>query len=78
VANPAAEDDFVGTLNEQSLVVKQGFVEPSLQAATAAQAYQFERIGYFVADSKDSSAQQLVFNQTVGLRDTWTGSSDAE
>lgn len=78
VANPAAEDDFVGILNEQSLVVKQGFVEPSLQQATSAQGYQFERIGYFVADSKDSAAEHLVFNQTVGLRDTWTGSSDAE
>jgi glutaminyl-tRNA synthetase len=78
VPNPAAEDDFVDSLNPQSLVLKQGFVEPSLQQANAAQAYQFERIGYFVADSKDSSATQLVFNQTVGLRDTWSASSDAE
>ncbi len=72
VPNPAAEQDFFSTLNPSSLLVHQGFVEPSLQAAKPEQAYQFERIGYFCADSKDSSADKLVFNQTVGLRDTWT------
>ncbi|MDX1705692.1 glutamine--tRNA ligase [Pseudidiomarina sp.] len=72
VPNPAAEQDFFSTLNPSSLLVHQGFVEPSLQAAKPDEAYQFERIGYFCADSKDSSADKLVFNQTVGLRDTWT------
>ncbi|GAL32901.1 glutaminyl-tRNA synthetase [Vibrio maritimus] len=48
-----------------------GFVEPSLAAAKAEQGYQFERMGYFCADSKDSTAESLVFNRTVGLRDTW-------
>ena len=71
VPNPGAEEDFFSTLNPDSLVVKQGYVEPSLATAAAAERYQFERIGYFCADSKDSSADQLVFNQTVGLRDTW-------
>ncbi|MGQ4275682.1 glutamine--tRNA ligase [Pseudidiomarina sp. E22-M8] len=71
VPNPAAEDDFFSTLNPDSLVIKQGFVEPSMAAAAADQPFQFERIGYFCVDSQDSSAEHLVFNQTVGLRDTW-------
>ncbi|MDP2713619.1 glutamine--tRNA ligase [Rheinheimera sp.] len=71
VANPAAEEDFLQVINAQSLVVKQGLVEPSLQTAQAEQAYQFEREGYYCADSKDSTADKLVFNRTVGLRDSW-------
>ncbi|RUO65190.1 glutaminyl-tRNA synthetase [Pseudidiomarina planktonica] len=71
VPNPAAEEDFFSTLNEESLVVKQGFVEPNLATAAPEEAYQFERIGYFCADSRDSTPEHLVFNQTVGLRDVW-------
>ncbi|WP_127960280.1 glutamine--tRNA ligase [Serratia microhaemolytica] len=71
VANPAAADDFLATINPDSLVIKQGLVEPSLANAPAEQAYQFEREGYFCADSRDSSTDRLVFNRTVGLRDTW-------
>ena len=71
VANPAAEEDFLQVINAQSLVIKQGLVEPSLQTAKAEQAYQFEREGYYCADNKDSSADKLVFNRTVGLRDSW-------
>ncbi|MGY5453388.1 glutamine--tRNA ligase [Agarivorans sp. MS3-6] len=71
VANPAAEEDFTQVLNPESLIVKYGFVEPSLVNAKAEQAYQFERQGYFCADSEESSAEKLVFNRTVGLRDTW-------
>ncbi|MDN7127153.1 glutamine--tRNA ligase [Pseudidiomarina terrestris] len=71
VPNPAAEEDFFSTLNPDSLVVKQGYVEPGMATAKAEQPFQFERIGYFCADNQDSSAKQLVFNQTVGLRDTW-------
>jgi glutaminyl-tRNA synthetase len=71
VANPAAADNCAETINPDSLVVINGFVEPSLAAAKAEQGYQFERMGYFCADSKDSTADSLVFNRTVGLRDTW-------
>ncbi|MDL5029606.1 glutamine--tRNA ligase [Vibrio gigantis] len=71
VANPAAADDFAATLNPESLVTLNGFVEPSLAEGVAEQAYQFERTGYFCVDSKDSKAGALVFNRTVGLRDTW-------
>ncbi|CAK2179537.1 glutamine--tRNA ligase [Vibrio crassostreae] len=71
VPNPAAADDFAATLNPESLVTLNGFVEPSLAEGVAEQAYQFERTGYFCLDSKDSKADALVFNRTVGLRDTW-------
>ncbi|MCY9865691.1 glutamine--tRNA ligase [Vibrio coralliirubri] len=71
VPNPGAADDFAATLNPESLVTLNGFVEPSLAEGVAEQAYQFERTGYFCVDSKDSKADALVFNRTVGLRDTW-------
>ncbi|KAB0290288.1 glutamine--tRNA ligase [Vibrio fortis] len=71
VANPAAADDFAATINPDSLVKLNGFVEPSLAEAAPEQGFQFERTGYFCVDSKDSKADTLVFNRTVGLRDTW-------
>ncbi|NNN47269.1 glutamine--tRNA ligase [Vibrio sp. 2-2(8)] len=71
VPNPAAADNFAETINPDSLVKINGFVEPSLLSAHAEQGYQFERMGYFCADSKDSKPEALVFNRTVGLRDTW-------
>ncbi|MDE1234437.1 glutamine--tRNA ligase [Vibrio aestuarianus] len=71
VANPAAADNFAETINPDSLVSITGFVEPSLANAKAEQGFQFERMGYFCVDSQDSAAEALVFNRTVGLRDTW-------
>ncbi|WP_305464853.1 glutamine--tRNA ligase [Photobacterium leiognathi] len=71
VPNPGAADDFVSVINPESLTVVNGFLEPSLVAAEAEKAFQFERMGYFCADNKDSSPEHLVFNRTVGLRDTW-------
>jgi glutaminyl-tRNA synthetase len=71
VANPAAADNFAETINPDSLVKLNGFVEPSLANAEAEKGFQFERMGYFCADVKDSKADTLVFNRTVGLRDTW-------
>lgn len=69
--NPGAADDFLSTINSSSLIVKQGFVEPSLQNAEVGHAYQFEREGYFCLDSKYATDDNLVFNRTVGLRDSW-------
>ncbi|OCF97067.1 glutamine--tRNA ligase [Gilliamella sp. wkB308] len=69
--NPGAADDFLSTINPSSLIVKQGFVEPSLQNAEVGHAYQFEREGYFCLDSKYATDDNLVFNRTVGLRDSW-------
>lgn len=76
VPNPAAADDFTATINPDSLVVKKAFVEPSLMNAKPEQGFQFERTGYFCLDSKDSTSEQLVFNRTVGLRDTWAKIAD--
>ncbi|MCD9497341.1 glutamine--tRNA ligase [Photobacterium carnosum] len=76
VPNPGAADDFVSVINPESLTVLHGFIEPSLVTAEAEKAYQFERIGYFCADNKDSSVDHLVFNRTVGLRDTWAKIGD--
>ncbi|MDY4326460.1 glutamine--tRNA ligase [Pectobacterium brasiliense] len=73
VANPGAAEDFLSTINPDSLKITQGFVEASLAQAEAEKAYQFEREGYFCADRVYSSAEHLVFNRTVGLRDTWIG-----
>ncbi|WP_085247223.1 glutamine--tRNA ligase [Gilliamella mensalis] len=69
--NPGAAEDFLSTINPNSLLIKQGFVEPSLQHAQAEYAYQFEREGYFCLDSKFATEDKLVFNRTVGLRDSW-------
>lgn len=68
--NPAAAETVDEVLNPKSLVVKHGLVEPGLVNAEAEKAYQFEREGYFCADSKDSSPEHLVFNLTVALRDS--------
>ena len=69
--NPGSAEDFLSTINPNSLIIKHGFVEPSLQKAEAEQAYQFEREGYFCLDSKYATEDNLVFNRTVGLRDNW-------
>ena len=71
VANPAQAEDFLTTINPESLVIAQGFVEPGLAGAQPEVSFQFEREGYFCADNRYSSADHLVFNRTVGLRDTW-------
>ncbi|QLB14674.1 glutamine--tRNA ligase [Mannheimia granulomatis] len=70
VANPGAAEDINAVLNPESLVVKHGFVEPSLVNAKAEQGYQFEREGYYCLDSKDGSADNLVFNLTVSLKES--------
>lgn len=64
------EVDFKEYINPNSLEVITGYVEPSLQTAQPEDKFQFQRLGYFCVD-KDSSVEKLVFNKTVGLRDTW-------
>lgn len=77
VPNPGAADDFLATINPESLVIKEGLIEPTLKNATSEQTYQFEREGYFCLDTKYSTEQMPVFNRTVGLRDTWIDTKDA-
>jgi len=67
----AGGKDFLEALNPHSLQVVQAYVEPSLMHALPDQKFQFERLGYFVADRVDHSSQHLVFNQAVGLKDNW-------
>ncbi|MDA7807853.1 glutamine--tRNA ligase/YqeY domain fusion protein [Flavobacteriaceae bacterium] len=64
------EKDFKTFVNLNSLQEISAFVEPGLSEAKKGDLFQFQRLGYFVLD-QDSTAQQLVFNKTVGLRDTW-------
>ncbi|KGQ71192.1 glutamate--tRNA ligase [Chelonobacter oris] len=70
VANPGAEEDILSVLNPNSLKVVYGVVETNLANAEAEHAYQFEREGYFCADSSDSTAEKLVFNLTVSLKES--------
>ena len=69
------EVDFKEYINPNSLEVITGYLEPSLATAQNGERFQFQRLGYYCVD-KDSSAQKLVFNKTVGLRDTWAKVSD--
>ena len=70
--NPASKPHFIDALNPDSLrIINNARVEASLADAALEARFQFERIGYFCIDSKDSSADKLVFNRTVTLRDTW-------
>jgi glutaminyl-tRNA synthetase len=64
------DKDFLDFINPDSLNVITAKIEPSLASAKAGDAFQFQRIGYFNID-QDSTAEKLVFNRTVGLRDSW-------
>jgi glutaminyl-tRNA synthetase len=68
----AAEGGFVSVLNPDSLKVIKAWVEPALAAAEPETIFQFERLGYFVADRHDHQpGEKAVFNRTVALRDSW-------
>lgn len=64
------DKDFMEFLNPNSLKIVEAFVEPSLKDAKVGDRFQFQRLGYFSVD-KDSTPDALVFNKTVGLRDSW-------
>ncbi|GIM59001.1 glutamine--tRNA ligase [Capnocytophaga canimorsus] len=71
VAEPdRQEKDFLEYVNPDSLKVTTAYVEPSLKDAKVGEGFQFQRLGYFSLDP-DSTAEKLVFNKTVGLKDTW-------
>jgi glutaminyl-tRNA synthetase len=73
VAQPGTTDaDFLSELNPQSLKIAHAFIEPSISLARADQRFQFERLGYFVADSIDHSAAKPVFNLAVSLKDNFS------
>ena len=64
------EEDPALNINPNSLEVANGFIEPSVFNSPPGKHYQFQRLGYFILDSKNEK-NQLVFNKTVGLRDSW-------
>jgi glutaminyl-tRNA synthetase len=68
----AAEGGFVSVINPDSLKTITAKVEPALAAADAGFSCQFERVGYFIADSEDHHpGTKPVFNRTVALKDSW-------
>jgi glutaminyl-tRNA synthetase len=64
------DKDFMEFLNPNSLKIIEAFIEPSLASAKVGEQFQFQRLGYFNVDD-DSKSGELVFNKTVGLRDSW-------
>ncbi|MEL1265611.1 glutamine--tRNA ligase/YqeY domain fusion protein [Pseudoxanthomonas putridarboris] len=75
VADPDDESEgrtYRDHLNPASRRIVAGYVEPAAAAAAPEQSFQFERIGYFVADRYDHTGERPVFNRSVTLRDTWT------
>ena len=77
IENPSAEEcDFRDLINEDSLNIRTNcYVEDFAAEKKAGEYLQFQRIGYFMAD-KNSTADHLVFNKTVGLKDTWAKMAD--
>jgi glutaminyl-tRNA synthetase len=69
---PDDAEDWHSALNQSSLEILRGArLEPALAGVDRGSRFQFERQGYFCVDERDSSPSRLVFNRTVGLRDTW-------
>ena len=66
----AGQTSWEDNLNPESMVVTKGWLEPALKDAPIGQPFQFERVGYFCADT-DSTAEHPVFNRTVTLKDSW-------
>ncbi len=66
------DNDFLAHLNPDSLtVISEAWIEPALAEAVPEQGFQFERVGYFVADRYDHTPGKPVFNRTISLRDSW-------
>jgi glutaminyl-tRNA synthetase len=69
--NPDKAENYLTALNPDSLTTTVALAEPSLLDAAPEETFQFERVGYFTVDRKDSAAGAPVFNRAVTLRDTW-------
>lgn len=79
VPNPGAADDFLSTINKNSLtVLDNAMLEPSLKGAQPGVTYQFEREGYFCPDSRHSTEEKPVFNLTVTLRDSFSKTENSK
>ncbi len=72
VPEPGRLEDWRATLNPESVrIISGAMLEPGLLQAKAEESFQFERLGYFCVDAKDSKPDRPVFNRTVTLRDSW-------
>ena len=71
------EKDFIEFLNPDSLKIVEAFAEPSLKEMNIGDRFQFQRLGYFSIDD-DSTPDNLIFNKTVGLRDSWAKQEPTE
>ena len=69
------EKDFLDFINPDSLTVVTGYAEPSVKTAEVEDKFQFQRLGYFVID-RDSTPENIIFNRTVPLRDSWAKLSE--
>jgi glutaminyl-tRNA synthetase len=69
------DKDFMEFVNPDSLKVITGYAEPSLQELKIEDTVQFQRLGYFTVDP-ETTQEKMVFNRTVGLRDSWAKLSE--
>jgi len=69
--NPDKGENYLTALNSDSLQETEALVEPGVMDTVSGETFQFERVGYFTADSEESQPGKPVFNRTVTLRDTW-------
>ena len=74
-APESGEGEWLDHLNPDSKVTVNAVIEPSINESEHDGCYQFERVGYFCLDDRDSQPDQLIFNRTIGLRDTWENKS---
>ena len=73
IEDPGTEDRWLNYINPKSLdILPDALVEPSVKNSKPGSRYQFERLGYFCVDIKNTSDEKLVFNRTVTLRDSWS------
>ena len=71
VPDPSTVDDFMTVLNPDSLDTVDAILEPALAELAVGELVQFERLGYFCADSSRHSVEAPVINRIVTLRDSW-------
>lgn len=72
IENPGSEENWLDYFNPNSLqVIKNAKLEPSLKEAKPLDRFQFERLGYFCVDTKNTTKEKLVFNRTATLKDSW-------
>lgn len=72
IENPGSEENWLDYINPNSLqVIKNAKLEPSLKEAKPLDRFQFERLGYFCVDTKNTTKEKLVFNRTATLKDSW-------